>query len=170
LEPIDTIWNILMAALKPYSSIPASTLLTPVIAGVLALITTAANRLLVDVKRAAQVTKEVNAWRKEFDQARKTKDKKLLAKLTKKQEAMMKLQSQVAMERMKVSLIFIAPFYLVWIVLSGFFGSRIVAFSPIPLPFIGDHLSFFYWYLICSFTISLPLTRLFGINPEPENV
>ena len=166
MEPIDTIWKLFMDALLPYHSIPASTLLTLTIAGALALITTAANRFLVDVKRAAAVTKEVNAWRKEFDKARKSNDKKLLAQLTKKQQGMMKLQSQVAFGRMKVSFIFLVPFWLVWIVLSGSFGQTVVAHSPIEIPFAGANLSFFYWYLICSFAVSLPLSRVFGINPE----
>jgi len=166
MEPIDTIWKLFMDALLPYHSIPASTLLILTIAGVLALMTTAANRLLVDVKRAAAVTKEVNAWRKEFNKARKSNDKKLLAQLTKKQQAMMKLQSKVAFDRMKVSFIFLIPFWAVWIVLSGSFGEIVVAHSPIQIPFAGANLSFFYWYLICSFTISLPLSRMFGINPE----
>lgn len=166
MEPIDTIWKLFMDALLPYHSIPASTLLTLTIAGALALITTTANRFLVDVKRAAAVTKEVNAWRKEFDKARKSNDKKLLAQLTKKQQAMMKLQSQVAFDRMKVSFIFLAPFWLVWIVLSGSFGQTVVAHSPIEIPFAGANLSFFYWYLICSFAVSLPLSRVFGVNPE----
>jgi uncharacterized membrane protein (DUF106 family) len=166
MEPIDTIWKLFMDALLPYHAIPASTLLTLTIAGALALITTAANRFLVDVKRAAAVTKEVNAWRKEFDKARKSNDKKLLAQLTKKQQGMMKLQSQVAFGRMKVSFIFLVPFWLVWIVLSGSFGQTVVAHSPIEIPFAGANLSFFYWYLICSFAVSLPLSRVFGINPE----
>jgi uncharacterized membrane protein (DUF106 family) len=166
MEPIDTIWKLFMDALLPYHSIPASTLLTLAIAGALALITTTANRFLVDVKRAAAVTKEVNAWRKEFDKARKGNDKKLLAQLTKKQQAMMKLQSKVAFDRMKVSFIFLVPFWLVWIVLSGSFGATVVAHSPIEIPFAGANLSFFYWYLICSFAVSLPLSRVFGVNPE----
>jgi uncharacterized membrane protein (DUF106 family) len=155
-----------MNVLLPYHSIPASTLFTLMVAGILALITNAANRFLVDVKRAATVTKEVNAWRKEFEQARKSNNKKLLAQLTKKQQAMMKLQSEVAFDRMKVSFIFIIPFWLVWIVLSGSFGQAVVAHSPIQIPFAGANLSFFYWYLICSFTISLPLSRILGVNPE----
>ena len=155
-----------MDMLLPYHSIPASTLFTLMVAGVLALITNASNRFLVDVKRAAVVTKEVNAWRKEFEQARKSNNKKLLAQLTKKQQAMMKLQSKVAFDRMKVSFIFIIPFWLVWIVLSGSFGQAVVAYSPIQIPFAGASLSFFYWYLICSFTISLPLSRILGVNPE----
>ncbi len=166
MEPIDTIWKLLMDMLLPYHSIPASTLFTLMVAGVLALITNASNRFLVDVKHAAAVTKEVNAWRKEFEQARKSNNKKLLAQLTKKQQAMMKLQSKVAFDRMKVSFIFIIPFWLVWIVLSGSFGEAVVAYSPIEIPFAGASLSFFYWYLICSFTISLPLSRILGVNPE----
>jgi len=156
----------LMAALQPYSAIPASTLMTLAIAGTLAVISTAANRLLVDVKHVAQVTREVNAWRKEFEKARKSNDKQLLAKVTKKQQAMMKLQSRVAFDRMKVSFVFILPFWAVWIVLSSFFGEHVVAFSPIQIPFVGTNLTFFYWYLICSFTFSLPLTRISGVNPE----
>jgi uncharacterized membrane protein (DUF106 family) len=155
-----------MGALLPYHSIPASTLFTLLIAGILAVMTNVANRFLVDVKRAAAVTKEVNAWRKEFEKARKSNNKKLLAQLTKKQKAMMKLQSEVAFDRMKVSFIFIIPFWLVWIVLSGSFGPSVVAHSPIPIPFVGANLSFFYWYLICSFTVSLPLSRALGVNPE----
>ena len=155
-----------MAALRPYHSIPMATLLTLTIAGVLALITTTANRFLVDVKRAATVMKEVNEWRKEFEKARKSNNKKLLAQLTKKQQAMMKLQSEVAFDRMKVSFIFLVPFWAVWLVLSGSFGQTVVAHSPVQIPFAGVNLSFFYWYLICSFTISLPLSRMFGINPE----
>lgn len=155
-----------MTALQPFSAIPASTLLTFAIAGGLGVISTAANRLLVDVKRVAAVTKEVNEWRKEFDRARKSNDKQLLAKMTKKQQAMMKLQSQVAFDRMKVSFIFIIPFWAVWIILSSFFGNKVVAFSPVQIPFVGTDLTFFYWYLICSFTISLPLSRIFGVNPE----
>jgi uncharacterized membrane protein (DUF106 family) len=155
-----------MQALQPFESIPSSTLLTLAVAGGLAIISTGANRLLVDVKRVAQTTREVNAWRKEYDRARKSNDKQLLAKVAKKQQAMMALQSKMAMQRMKVSFLFIVPFYLVWIVLSGFFGAEIVAYSPVEIPFAGSKLSFFYWYLICSFTISLPLARLFGINPE----
>ena len=166
MEPIDSIWVFLMGALQPYEMIPASTLLVVAVAATLAAASTSANRLLVDVKRAAKVTREVNAWRKEFDKARKSNDKQLVAKLGKKQQAMMKLQSKVAFERMKVSFIFIIPFYIVWIVLSGFFGQNIVAFSPIPLPIAGEQLSFFSWYLICSFTISLPLAKLLGVNPE----
>jgi uncharacterized membrane protein (DUF106 family) len=166
LEPIDTIWNLLMDALLPYHSIPASTLFTLTVAGVLALVTNSANRFLVDVKRAAAVTKEVNAWRKEFEKARKSDNKKLVAQLTKKQQAMMKLQSEVAFDRMKVSFIFIIPFWIVWIVLSGSFGTAVVAHSPIQIPFAGANLTFFYWYLISSFTISLPLSRVLGINPE----
>lgn len=155
-----------MALLQPYHVIPSSTLFTLGIAAVLGAISTASNRLLVDMKRVAAVTKQVSAWKKEFDKARKSGDKQLLAKATKKQQAMMKLQSEVAFDRMKVSFIFIIPFYLIWIVLSNFFGQTAVAFSPIQIPFIGTKLSFFYWYLISSFTISLPLTRMFGINPE----
>src|SRR5438094_577473 len=50
-------------------------------------------------------------------------------------------------------------------------GSIPVAYAPLVLPFttttkngMFSVLSLFYWYLICSFTLSIPLSRLFGVQ------
>jgi uncharacterized membrane protein (DUF106 family) len=163
---LDIIWGWLMHTLAPYGSIPYSTFLIVGVAGSLSLITTAANRALIDVNRMKAATKEIAAWRKDFDLARKTNDKKLLAKVMKRQKAIMELQSKIMMDRMKVSFMFLLPFWAVWIVLSGFFTDRTVANAPFAIPFIGSELKFFWWYLISSFSISLPLTRVLGVNPE----
>ena len=156
-----------MAGLEPYHNIPESTFLILAIALGLSLITNAANRFLVDIEKMKSITKEVNAWRKELDKAKKTNDKQLMAKVMKKQQAIMKLQSKMSWDRMKVSFLFLAPFWLVWVILSGFFGQTIVATSPFTFPWLVDEkLPFFSWYILCSFASGLPLSRVLGINPE----
>jgi len=156
-----------MAGLGPYRDIPESTFLILGIALGLSLITNAANRFLVDIEKMKSITKEVSAWRKELDKAKKTNDKQLMAKVMKKQQAIMQLQSKMSWDRMKVSFLFLAPFWIVWAVLSGFFGQTIVAASPFTFPWlISDQLPFFSWYILCSFASGLPLSRILGINPE----
>ena len=174
---IDDFFALMNAVLAPYGSIPLSTFLILGIAALLAVVSNAANRFLVDVKRMKSIADEVKAWRSEMDKAKKSGDKKLLAKVTKKQEAMMKLQSKTMWDRMKVSFVFIVPFYLIFIILSRFFGSTFVALSPFSIPMLltgpanadwpgAINLAYVSWYIVCSFGISLPISRLLGVNPE----
>jgi len=164
---IDELWNWIMAGLSPYHEIPESTFLILGIALGLSLISNAANRFLVDIEKMKSITKEVNAWRKELDRAKKTNDKKLMDKVMKKQQAIMQLQSKMSWDRMKISILFLAPFWLVWAVLSGFFGQVIVAVSPFTFPWLlGEKLPFYSWYILCSFAAGLPFSRILGINPE----
>jgi uncharacterized membrane protein (DUF106 family) len=164
---IDELWNWVMASLVPYQGMPKSTFLVIAIALGLSLITNAANRFLVDIERMRSITKEVTAWRKELDKAKKSNDKRLMAKVMKKQEAIMQLQSKMTWDRMKVSLLFLGPFWLVWLILTSFFKQTTVAVSPFIFPWLmGENLPLFSWYLLCSFAAGLPLSRMFGINPE----
>ena len=53
-------------------------------------------------------------------------------------------------------------------------GANTVAIAPFPIPMmgpvsaiggvVGQPLRFFYWYLLCSFSVNLPLMRIFGIG------
>jgi len=184
LTIIDEIAKWLMAALAPYATIPNSTFFILGVAGILAITSNLANRFLVDLRAMKEMSAEVKAWQEEFNKARKSGDKQLLAKATKKQAAIMRLQSKMTWDRMKVTFTFFIPFLLVWNVLSMFYGGgperMFTAHSPffvrwllegpslisnVPLPI---KLSYFTWYLICSFAISLPTSRLLGTYPEQE--
>jgi len=166
-----------MLSLQPYSSIPNSTLLILSISAGLSVVTNFANRYLVNMEMVKSAMHEVNAWRKEFNKARKTNDRKLLEKAMKKQKAIMRLQSKVTMDRMKIMFIFMIPFYIIFIVLNGFFSSLpdpTVALTPLKVIFIwqppflvpGEKISFILWYIICSMAVSSPLAKLLGIYPE----
>jgi len=170
--PLDFITAPIVAwvklALAPYigepPQIPFSTFFTIGIATCMALISSTAAKLLVDYDMVRSSMKEVQAWQKEMNAARKAKDDQTLAKLTKKQAAMMKQQSRASMEQMKVTAVTFVPFLLIWYLLNAVLGANTIAYAPFPLPIMGTNLRFFYWYLLCSFAMNLPLMRIFGIG------
>ena len=149
---------------------PSSTLFTIGVATVMALISSTAAKLLVDYDMVRSTMKEVQAWNKELNAAKKAKDEQTVAKLMKKSQAMMKQQSRASMEQMKVTAVTFVPFLLVWYTLNAVLGPYPVAYAPFQLPFLstltsfGVPLTFFYWYLLCSFSVNLPLMRIFGIG------
>lgn len=173
-----------MEALAPYADKPSSTFFILGVAGVLSIASNLANRFLVNVRAMREMSAEVKAWQSEFNKARKSGDKQLLAKVTKKQAAIMRLQSKMMWDRMKVTFSFFIPFILVWRVLSGFYGQlpegMFTAFSPFSVPWLLEgpslipnasipiKVTYFTWYLICSLAISLPTSRLLGTYPEQE--
>ena len=161
---IDDIIAWVASAIQPYSAIPQSTLLTIGIALVLGLTSSTAAKLLVDYNMVRNTMRDVSAWRKEMDEAKKAKDEQTLSKLMKKSQAMMKQQSRASMEQMKVTAVTFVPFLLIWYLLNAVLGANTVAFAPFPLPIMGTSLRFFYWYLLCSFSVNLPLMRIFGIG------
>jgi len=180
---LDEILKSITAALVPYGEVPNSTFFILGVACVLSVVSNLSNRFMVDVKKMREISIEVKAWQDEFNKARKSGDKQLLAKVNKRQAAIMRLQSNMMWDRMKVTLVFFVPFLLVWNVLSGFYGKLpgggFTAFSPFSVPWLlqGPPLfanqmpikvTYFTWYLICSFAISLPMSRLLGTYPEQE--
>jgi uncharacterized membrane protein (DUF106 family) len=156
-----------MMMLEGYGERPYSTLFIMGVALTLSLTTNLANRVLVDVEKMKSVMAEVNAWRKEMDKARKSDDKQLLAKVMKKQKPIMQLQSKAMWDRMKVSFIYLGPFWIIFYILNSFFQHKVVALSPFTIPLLlGYELPYITWYILCSFASSLPLSRLLGVNPE----
>ncbi len=158
---------------------PSSTLIIIGAAILLGLVTNSANRFLVDYKMVANSRREYMAWQKAVNKARKEKDEKTLDKLMKKQSAMVKMSSRASFEQMKTTLITFAPLLLLYYSLSSVFGGTTVAYSPIAIPGATVRFplavppvfsagiavfSLVYWYFLCSFAISIPLSRLFGVQ------
>jgi uncharacterized membrane protein (DUF106 family) len=149
---------------------PSSTFFTVGVAIIMSLISSTAAKLLVDYDMVRSTMKEVQAWQKELNAAKKAKDEQTVAKLMKKSQAMMKQQSRASMEQMKVTAVTFVPFLIVWYTLNAVLGPYPVAYAPFPLPFLssvtslGVPLTFFYWYLLASFSVNLPLMRIFGIG------
>jgi uncharacterized membrane protein (DUF106 family) len=128
----------------------------------LTFVTSLANRLLTNKEQRDAWRREISAWNDEFKKARKSGDKKLLAKAQKQQPRIMKLQSKMAWQSMKVSLIFFVPILLLWQFLIGYYGGGAIAHLPwldgsLQLPIV-------WWYPLCSLTSGVLFSHLFGLG------
>jgi len=124
-------------------------------------VTSLANRLLTDRKKLNEWRREISQWTSDFNEARRSGDSKLLAKLKRQQPRITQLQSKMMWQSMKVSLLFMVPFFIIWQLLISYYGGTIVAY----LPWLGGAwpLPIFYWYLICSFFFGTLFSRALGL-------
>lgn len=114
-------FNLLLDLPPILKEIPYSTLFILVLAALISLLTTLVNRLLTNPERAKMWRKEIAAWNKNLREAQRSKDKKTVDKLMRKQKYIMGLQSKMMWQSMKVSLLFLIPLFLMWSFLGGFY-------------------------------------------------
>ena len=128
----------------------------------LTFLTSLANRFLTNREQINAWRREVSAWNAEFKKARKSGDKKLLAKVQKQQSRIMKIQSKMAWKQMRVSLIFFVPILLLWQLLINHYQNAMLA----QLPWFGGMLplTIVWWYPLCSLTAGILFSRLFGLG------
>jgi uncharacterized membrane protein (DUF106 family) len=160
------------------TSMPLSTIFVLFLAMILTFITSLANRLLTNREQLAEWRKQISEWQKEFNEARKSGDKKQLDKAMRKQKQIMQIQSKMFTQQMKVSLIFIVPFFLFWTWLNSVYSQSgaaiVVAFLPgWPLGPGSSNLyaagypgglTVFYWYLLCSLAFGTIFSHILGIG------
>jgi uncharacterized membrane protein (DUF106 family) len=125
----------------------------------LSLLIALTNRLLTNREQLNAWNKEIARWRADLKKATQSGDKKLLAKVRRKERYILQLQSKVWWQSMRVSLLFFIPFLLIWQLLIGFYGNSIVVF----IPGIGG-LPLFWWYLLCSFASGTLITKALGVS------
>jgi len=146
-----------------------SMLVVLVIASLLVIISMTTNHLVNDVKRLGEHEIEVRSYTRDLNEARKKDDKNLRRQLKRRESEIRGLQSFITRQRMKVTLVTMLPFMIIYLILSSAFsGITAVAILPFELPLVGRELSFYLWYLFCYFTAYLPLSRVFGVSVEIE--
>jgi uncharacterized membrane protein (DUF106 family) len=148
---------------QPPTNMPVSTIFVVFLAILLTFITSLANRLLTNREQLAGWRKQVSEWQKEFNEARKSGDKKELEKVMRKQKQIMQIQSKMFTQQMKVTLIFIVPFFLFWTWLNAVYTQNGVAVTVAFLPGFGG-LNVFYWYLLCSLAFGTIFSHILGIG------
>ncbi len=157
------------------SCIPTSTVIIIVSAFLLSLMTSSANRFLVNYKMVMNSRREYMAWTQAVRKAKKEGDEKQLDKLMKRQSAMVKMSTRANLEQMKTTAITFVPLLLVYrVLLAAFPLTTAVAFSPLFFPGAAvttdvfkagaGFFSMVYWYFLSSFAIGIPLSRLFGVQ------
>jgi len=150
---------------------PYSTLFILGIAALVSLLTTLVNRLISNPQKSKEQRKEVSEWNKELREAQRAKDKKTIEKLMKKQQYIMKMQTKMMWNSMKVSLLFLVPLLLMWQVLGGFYSGQDIAIFPgvganLPLPMFSA--SLIWWYLLCSLFFGTTFAHVFGLTEVSE--
>jgi len=154
---------------EPLQIIPVSTMFILLLSMALSLITALANRLLTNQDQLKAWRREVAEWTADFNKARKSNDKKLLAKVKQKQPYITKLQSKMMWQSMKVSFIFFIPFILLWNLFLNptYIDVPAVAYIPNILSSDGGAswmpLPYFWWYLLCSFLFGTLFSRILGL-------
>jgi len=141
------------------------------LAAIVSLLTSFANRLLSNPEQNKAWRKEISDWNNELRKARKEGDKKQMEKLMKKQQYIFQLQGKMSWNSMKVSLIFFVPLLIIWQVLNGALRGQNIAFFPgvggsLPVPYFG--LPVIWWYLLSSLFFSTMLTHAFGLTAVSE--
>jgi uncharacterized membrane protein (DUF106 family) len=131
-------------------------------------------RKFVDIDKMRRYNAEMKAFRSELSAATKAGDKAKVDKLKRKQLQMNKMQAEMSMDNMKPTLLFMVPLLGVYYIVSSFIKGAILVISPIDTLFhVGPfalgwliQVPFFWWYMICSFTFSGIITRLFGLSMD----
>jgi uncharacterized membrane protein (DUF106 family) len=144
------------------------------IAVALGLLTSFVNARMTDLKSYRKMMLDSAKAQHQMMEAAKTGNQRAIDKAQKKQQEVMGQQSKMSMDRLKISLFFMIPFLLIWQLLGSFFGNIIIAYFPFQFPFIPTELSVANWYLLCSFSSSVIISRVLGltfeIDPEERNV
>lgn len=128
------------------------------IAILFSLIITLITKRVVDWGKVKQIKAEVNAWRKELQDAQRKKDMKRLYKLQQDQKRVLGLQGQMMMSSLKPAIFYIIPYILLWSWLSGLYSGWVITWLPftLPLPIVGTMVSFGFlpWFLLSYFGFS----------------
>jgi len=141
------------------------TIFTILIAAAVTLTMTLMRVKLIDQEKISAWQREVSRWEAERERAKKTGDKKLMAKVKKQELHINQLKSRLASQMGKSLIIMFIPIIilmLLWPVLIGFYGNDPVAFVP-GLPWSGDiEIPFWIWYMVCSYFVSTVTSKIFG--------
>ena len=142
---------------------PGSTVFILCFSALITLITSLVNRILVDREQLNGWQREIREWTANSKKAKRTGDKKLVAKVQKQQSRIMQLQGKVFKQSLKPMVVYFVPFMLLWqLFLIPLFSVGTMAYFP-GLSGGYIELPLFLWYLICSFASGTLISRALGV-------
>ena len=178
---LNSIFNPILA-MDPNPTNPALTVL--IIAFIVSLITTVANKYLVDQDEMNEIQARNKAFQKELRDAQKRGDGKKVAELQAKQADMMQEQSKLMTNSFKPMIVTFVPIILIFFWMRTSAISHLVIILPpsvywltlTPLwHFIGGFIyggqatipygiGWLLWYMICTFGMSQILRKFLGFK------
>lgn len=145
---------------------PMATIFILVLSATISLATSIANRRVIDLEKYKKMMIESSHVRQEMMAATKSGNQRRISKAQNRQQELMKAQSKMSMDRMKIMLFFMIPFLLIWQFLGNFFGKTIIAYVPFSAPFWGSELTIGNWYILCSIASNIIISRVLGLTFE----
>jgi uncharacterized membrane protein (DUF106 family) len=157
--------------LAQFKDPPMATLAIMGISLTLATITSVIGARSIDLEENRRLMIASSRARKEMMDATRSGNQRRIDKAQRRQQELLQQQTAMTNSRMRSSMLFTIPMLLIWPTLGGFFGSTVVAHFPFKFPRIPLELTFFQWYLLCSFSLNTVLNRVFGLTFEidPED-
>ena len=149
---------------------PASTIFLMVLAFAISALTTYITKRSMNVEEYRKSMEESSHAQQELMAAIKTGNQRRTQKAQQRQKEAQQTQMKHSNAQTKSTMYTIIPIMIMWYILGGFYGrSTGVAWMPFdPILWSGRKLNYATWYIICSFTASLIMRRLFGISFEIE--
>ncbi len=172
---MDALFNPIIQALGPILAIL-------VIAAIIALVTTVAQKFLVNQDRLLYLQKEMKEYQQEMMEARKTNDPKALEKVQRKQAQFMNLQKEMMSMSFRPMIVTFIPILIVfwWMAQSTLINHIVVQLPTLayyvllvplfhiiypPSPGVtGMTIEWLGWYILCSFGFSMLFRKLMGIK------
>lgn len=120
------------------------------------------SKYIVDWKWVRNARETINRYTREYREAYRTRDFKRLHKLEIEQRKnIAPIQSRMMIEVMKPTVIYMAPFFVLFRFLWWLYSGWVVAWLPFTLPVLGMvSMGFISWYVICSFGTSFIFRKL----------
>ena len=163
---IDMISGFTQAGIDFLQQPPYATFFILALTIVINLVMSFANKRAMDLEKYRRVMIESAKVRQELMEAMKSGNQRKISRAQNKQQDLLKEQQEMSMGRMKLTLYFFIPFILIWQVLNNFFGNTIIAYMPLKFPFFGTELTIANWYILCSISVNIILSRVMGLTFE----
>jgi len=142
--------------------LPGATVAIMLISFCISLINSSVNRILINLtvgwKQYKVIQKETAEFQAQSRQALRTKDKKILEKLKKKEPQILQNQKKIVKPQMIMTGLSFSYLFIWWFLLIPFYDWKTVAY----IPGIGG-VNVIWWYFICSLFFQVISSHLLGI-------
>ena len=133
-----------------------------IVSFLLTLFSTLINKYFLYTPDYLEKKKFMDAVRKEYMAALRSKDEKQIKKLEKKFESVKRMQTEQTGRMIKPFIVTIGVFWIVYWWLSNVYKNMgAFMLSPLPIPFLGYSLNFFGWYILTSVWFGAVFKKIF---------
>jgi uncharacterized membrane protein (DUF106 family) len=165
---IDLLSVVAAADLSFLQQPPVATVFILLLTAAINLVMTLASRRTMNLDEYRRMMEEANYAQRELMAAMRSGNQRRISRAQKRQQEISQLQLKSSGDRMKISIFFIIPLFLLWPILRNLFGNNIIAYVPFDAPLLGATLGMFNWYFLCSLATNIIFQRVLGLTFEIE--